>query len=202
MGVFCSSTVFIVELPSGNICTLKPFISQDALITLVHAFVTPRIDYSSSLVYGIADYNINRLQRIQNGAARLATNNGKHSHVKIILRKLLWLPVNQRIHFKILITTYKCICGEAPKYLCDLLLIKKSGRFLRSSSQILLQVPVSRRRCYGDCAFSVAGPCLWNRLPESIKCAKSLEIFKSLLKTHLFEVAFQNLEYFLYISRR
>ena len=56
-----------------------------------------------------------------------------------------------------------------------------------------------RRRCYGDSVFSVAGPCLWNRLPESIK---ALESFKSLLKTHLFEIAFQNLLYFLCIFRR
>ena len=50
-----------------------------------------------------------------------------------------------------------------------------NSEFLRSSTQILLQVPVSRRRCYADCAFNVAGPCLWNRLPETIKCATSSE---------------------------
>ena len=48
------------------------------------------------------------------------------------------------------------------------MLVTKSSGFLRSFSQILLQVPVSRLRCYGDCAFSVGGPCLWNRLPESV----------------------------------
>ena len=109
-----------------NIRSLKPFLSQDALITVVHAFVTSRIDYCNSLLYGIAGYNINRLQRIQNGAARLVRNNGKYSHVKIIPQKLHWLPVKQRIHFKILITTYRCIYSEAPKYLCDLILIIKN----------------------------------------------------------------------------
>ena len=64
---------------------------------------------------------------------------GKYSHVKTILQKINWLPVKQRIDFKILITTYKCIYSAAPKYLCDLLLIKKYGRLFRSSSQILLQ---------------------------------------------------------------
>ena len=56
---------------------LGPFLSQDALITVVHVFVTPRIDHCNSLLYGIADYYINYLQRIQNGAARMVTNNGK-----------------------------------------------------------------------------------------------------------------------------
>ena len=45
----------------------------------------------------------------------------------------------------------------------------------------------------GDCAFSLGGPCLWNRLPESVRSATSLKIFKSLLKTHLFKIAFQDL---------
>ena len=74
---------------------------------MVRAFVTCRIDYCNSLLYGIADYNINRLQRIQSGAARLVTNNEKYSHVKIILHKLHCLPLKQRI-------SLKCIYGEAP----------------------------------------------------------------------------------------
>ena len=61
---------------------------------------------------------------------------------------------------------------------------------LRSSSHILLQVPVSRLKSYGDCAFSVAAPTLWNRLPADVRNASSLENLKSILKTHLFKVAF------------
>ena len=73
------------------------------------------------------------------------------------------------IHFKILITTYKCIYREAPKYLCNLLLIKeKSSLLLRSSSQILWHVALSRLKCYGGCAFRVAGQSLWNRLPGNV----------------------------------
>ena len=61
---------------------------------------------------------------------------------------------------------------------------------LRLCSQMLPQMPVSRRQFYGDFVFSVADPCLWNRLLESNKNAVSLEIFKSLLKTHHFEIVF------------
>ena len=50
-------------------------------------------------------------------------------------------------------------------------------------SQILFQVPVSRLKSYGDCAFSAAAPTLWNRLPANIRIASSFENFKSLLKT-------------------
>ena len=57
-----------------NFRSLKPFLSKDALIIVVHVFVTSCIDYFNSLLYVIADYNISRLQRIQNGAARMVTN--------------------------------------------------------------------------------------------------------------------------------
>ena len=62
--------------------------SQDALITVVHAFVTSRIGYRNSLLYGIADCNMNRLQHVQMNAARVMNNNGKHSHAKIILQNV------------------------------------------------------------------------------------------------------------------
>ena len=78
----------------------------------------------------------------------------------------------------------------APEYLCELVSIRKSSRKLMSSSQILLQVPVSWLKSYGDCAFSVAAPTLWNKLQANIRNALSLENFLSVLKTHLFRVPF------------
>ena len=78
----------------------------------------------------------------------------------------------------------------APEYTCELVSTRKPSRKLRSFSQILLQVPVSRLKSYDDCAFSVAAPTLWNRLSADIRNASSLENFKSVLKTHLFRVAF------------
>jgi len=85
------------------------------------------------------------------------------------------VPVRQRIHFRILLITYKSINDMAPEYLSELVSIRKSFRKLRSSSQILLQVPVSRLKSYGNCVFSVAAPTLWNRLPADIRNASYLE---------------------------
>jgi len=154
---------------------LKAFLTQESLVTVVHAFVTSRIDYC----------NINRLQRIQNSAARIVTNTRKYNHITPILENL-----RQCIHFKILLITYKSINDMAPEYMCELVSNRKSSQKLRSSSQILLQVPVSRLKSYGDCAFSVATPTLWNKLPTNIRNVSSLGNLKSLLKTHLFKVAF------------
>jgi len=85
----------------------------------------------------------------------MVTNTRKYDHITAILQKLHWLPVRQRIHFKILLVTYKSINDTAPEYLYELVSIRKSSRKLKSSSQILLQVPASRLKSYGDCAFSV-----------------------------------------------
>jgi len=169
---------------------LKAFLTQESLVTVVHAFVTSRIDYCNSLLYGISDYNIDRLQRIQNSAARIVTNTRNYDHITPILQNLHWLPVRQCIHFTILLITYKSINDMAPEYLCELVSNRKSSQKLRSSSQILLQVPVSRLKSHGDCAFSFATPTLWNKLPANIRNASSLGNLKSLLKTHLFKFAF------------
>ena len=90
-----------------NIRSLKSFLLEEALVTVVPTFVTSRIAYCNSLLYGRAEHNIDRLQQIQNSAARMLTNTQIYSHVKSVLQKLPWLPVKQNIHFKILVTTYK-----------------------------------------------------------------------------------------------
>ena len=77
-----------------------------------------------------------------------------------------------------------------PEYLCELVSIRKSSRKLRSSSQILLQVPLTRVKSYRDNAFCSTASTLWNRLPADNRNASSLEHFKSVLKTHLLKVAF------------
>ena len=108
-----------------NIHCLKALLTQETLVSVVHAFVTSRIYYYNSLLYSISDYNINRLQRIQNNASRIMINTVQYDHVTPILQNLHWLPVRQRIHFKIVLITYKSINDMALKYLCELVSIRK-----------------------------------------------------------------------------
>ena len=85
-----------------NIRDLKPFLSQEAVVTVVHAFITSCIDYCNSLLYGISKYNLNRLQQIQNSAAYIVANASKSDHITPIPQRLHWLPVDQFIQFKVL----------------------------------------------------------------------------------------------------
>ena len=98
-----------------------------------------------------------------------------------------------RIDFKILLITYKILNGLAPLYLCQLIKKKYSSQYnLRSArDDMLLSYPVCRTKItLGDRAFEFAAPKLWNALPLNIRKSTSLTVFKQLLKTHFFCMAF------------
>ena len=76
--------------------------------------------------------------------------------------------------------------GSAPAYLCDLLSLYVPSRHLRSENKVNFVVPKTKLKTFGDKAFSVCAPRLWNSLPLYLKTAASLNDFKSLLKTYLF----------------
>ncbi len=156
----------------------------------MHAFVSSRLDYCNSLYVGINQSSLSRLQIVQNAAARLLTGSRKRDHITRILSSLHWLPVRYRIDFKILLFVFKSLNGLAPPYLSDLLQSYSPSRSLRSADQKLLTVPWAKRKLWGDGAFSVMAPRLWNSLPLNIRTASTLGSFKSLLKTHLFSLAF------------
>ena len=115
----------------------------------------------------------------------------QHEHITTVLRDLHWLPVHQRIHFKILLMTFKCLNQLAPSYLSDLLIHYRPSRTLRSSDKELLVQPRCHLKTYGERAFSFIAPKLWNTLPLSIKRCNSAESFKSTLKTYLFRNYFE-----------
>ena len=88
---------------------------------MIHAFITSRLDYCNSLLYGLANTGLAKLQRVQNAAARLVTSTRKYDHITPILCELHWLPVKFRIHFKIFLLTFKALHGMTPDYIRDLL---------------------------------------------------------------------------------
>ena len=107
-----------------------------------------------------------------------------------------WLPVKERINFKILLTTFKALQGINPLYLCELISPYQPRRALRSSDQLLLEQPAYKLKSYGSRAFSVCAPGLWNKLRLEIKSSTSVPEFKRRLKTHLFRYYFFNIVIF------
>ena len=146
--------------------TVRRSLSKESLRTLVHAFVTSRVDHCNGLLYGSYSYLLDRLQSVLNSAARLVLNIAKFSGISAAIRdELHWLPIRKRIDFKIALLVRHCMVGAAPEYLMELCrpVSSAAGRqSLRSASRGDLVIPRFRLRTFGYRAFAVSGPQLWN----------------------------------------
>ena len=172
-----------------DLSRIRRFVTEDAAKTMVHAFISSRLDYRNSLLYRLPDYLLEKLQYVQNSAARLVTYTPISNHISPVRKDLHWLPVKSRIEFKILLLTYKTLHGLAPTYLRELLK-EKPVTGLRSDKLNLLLPPKTKQITYGDRSFSKAAADLWNALPLYLRQAPNLDSFKKGLKTYLFKLAF------------
>ena len=111
--------------------------------TLIHSFITSRVDYCHGLLHGLPAYQPQKLQRVQKAAARQIFLERKYCHITPLLQKLHWLPIKYRIQFKILLITFKAIHGLAPSYIVDLICVKPlNTRYsLRSTKGLLTGTP-------------------------------------------------------------
>ena len=173
-----------------NLACIRKYLDVASAEKAVHAFVSSRLDYGNSLLFGIRKNSIQKMQKVQNAAAKLVTRKRKYDHVTPLLKHLHWLPVPLRIEFKLLVITYKCIHHIAPSYLSDMLHTREEVRTTRSSDTLQLHVPKTNLKYAGDRAFCAAAPRLWNKLPVELRKVDSLEHFKTKLKTHLFAKAY------------
>ena len=144
-----------------NIGKLRQYLDQASTEKLVHSFVSTRLDSCNSLLYGLPQTEIDRLQRVQNSAARIVAGVNRRTHMQPVLQQLHWLPIRKRIMFKILLLAYKAIHGLAPEYIADMLTIHHPVRQLRSSTAggVSLTPPpvrVIKTASYGDRVFSTA----------------------------------------------
>jgi hypothetical protein len=158
----------------------------------VSAFVLSRIDYCNALLAELPTTTLAPLQRVQNAAARLVLNLHPFEHITPALVELHWLPVRQRIIYKLCLLVHKALTGQAPSYLSELLHpiadipLRAS---LRSAVTTDIDFPRTHLR-FGDRAFSVAGAKHWNSLPAELRFIADTATFKKQLKTYLFRVAF------------
>ena len=133
--------------------------------------------------------DIDRLPRVQNCLARVITKAPRFSRSVPILKRLHWLPVKFRIHFKICAVTFRTLKDNQPAYLADILVRPKCSKYLRSTNSNRFVVPRIKTET-GSRVFSISDPALWNALPVPIRKAKTILIFRKLLKSHLFDPAF------------
>ena len=176
------------------LCHIRPALTIDAAKTIACSLVGSRLDYANAILHGVSEENITRLQRVQNMLARVVVNAGRqHSSTsaQTALYNLHWLPVKQRIRYKLAMLTFKTRTSQGPLYLSNLIKDYEPSRCLRSSARNFLTVPRTNT-VVGSRGFRVSAPTVWNDLPNDIRSMATLNAFKTKLKTHLFTAAFEH----------
>jgi len=171
-----------------RIRNIRQVLSQEACETLVLGTVISHLDYANAIFIGLSDCQINKLQRVQNFAAKLVLKADRYSSATSALKILHWLPIKLRVKHKVLTLVWKCLHGLAPQYLKDTLTLdnRKRDNMRSGDNYQQLKVPLVRRETFANRSFDVAGPIWWNELPNLVKQASTVALFKQRLKTHLY----------------
>ena len=185
ISAICSSCIYHIR----DLRRIRPHLDLDSAKLPASALVSSRLDYCNSLLSGIAETDLTKLQRVLNRLARVVTKSPPFTRSVPLLRSLHWLPVKYRVHFKICLLIYKAHHEERPVYLRSLIAISLPSRSLRSNRGITLSISRIKTNT-GARAFSSCAPSLWNNLPLSVRSATSVASFRRRLKTYLFDLAF------------
>jgi len=138
------------------------------------SIVASRLDYCNAILYGAPQSSLNKLQRAQNNLARVVCQQSRITDARPLLQSLHWLPIRERILYKMALLTFKTRLALSPPYLAHLLQLRPPTRLLRSSDAPLLTVPRTQT-ALATRAFSVAAPTVWNSLPSNVRLAADFQ---------------------------
>ncbi|XP_072030425.1 uncharacterized protein [Amphiura filiformis] len=174
-----------------NLSRIRRCLDRDTCHLVIRALILSKIDYGNGLLLGSNKTDIQRIQRIQNWAAKMICQVRKQDHATPCLEELHWLPVEKRIVFKVLLFVYKCLNHIAPNYISSCITLNQPGRAgLRSASDTTRLTEHNTSKLLKSAergAFYYNAPRMWNRLPINIRESASLAVFKKALKTHLYK---------------
>lgn len=172
-----------------NISRNRKFMDFETCKKITNSLVLSKINFCCTLLYGLPKKKIDKLQKLQNYAARIITLASKRDRITPLLKKLNWLTVEKFIEYRLITMIYKCINNTAPPYLCNLVEPYVPTRTLRSSSLDLLDTPFMISSL-GRRAFSFTAPTIWNNLPTYIRYSDT----ENILKTHVKQYLLNSLE--------
>ena len=173
-----------------NLKCIRRYLTKESTEVLVNGLVHSHLDFCNGLFTNNLEYLIEKLQMVQNNAARIVINKPYVQSVSEMLKSLHWLPIRARIEYKALVQMYRVINGTAPLYIHSLFYQVRGHYRLRSSDNYSFAIPRTRTRL-SDRSVSCAGPRWWNSLPKELECVQSESTFKKKLKTFLFNKHYQ-----------
>ena len=155
--------------------------------TLVSAFVLSRLDYCNSILLGCSNHLLEKLQKVQNSAARLILKAHKRDHVSPLLRTLHWLPIQAHIECKLSTLCQSFFSDTAPVYPFTFSISTPHEDNSAPPLTQKLRIPHIKTKTFGHRSFSHAAPSVLNSLPREIRYIQSTTAYKTALKTHLFK---------------
>ena len=169
-------------------------LTRTACNKLVVALVLSHLDYANGILGGLPKSSLDKMQAVQNMAAKITLGKGRYDSATSCLVQLHWLPIKFRIDYKIVSIVHKCLHGEALPYLARMIEYTKPTRpGLRSEmDDTRLLVPKTSKKTFAARSFSILGPTLWNELPRNLRKIVNYASFKKELKTHLFRRAYKS----------
>jgi len=149
--------------------TVRRSLDAESAATLVHAFVTSRVDYCNTILAGASKSITDKLQRVMNAAARVVSDTRKYDRglTNLLHDELHWLDVPKRVQYKLCSTVHRCLQHKAPQYMKDCCIHTSDiarWQHLWSAGCRQLLVLRHRRSMFRRRAFFVAGPMAWNSL--------------------------------------
>ena len=164
----------------GAIKRVKPFVPQSTLLCIYNSLVQPQFDYCS-LVWGNCGRTLsNKLQKLQNRAARVITSSGYDADVDSLFHKLRWKDLQSQRQIQKALMVFKSLNGLVSEYLPSKSVTRNESNYALRDSVNKLVVPFPRTN-YMKNSFSYSGASLWNSLPCNIREFASLNQFKRLL---------------------
>ena len=166
---------------------IRHLLTTEVALTLACSLILPRLDYCNAVLHRVPASSIQKFQRTQNTAERVVLQSARRSPSQPLLQQLHWLPVRQRIDYKLAVLPYKIHHSSTPVYLSRHPQPRTVTRRLRSSATPRVCKPTTRTN-FADRAFRCSAPAVWNSLTVDIVDSSSLPIFKCKLKTFLFSL--------------
>ena len=181
-----SHLVQIMNMDLRRLSKIRHLLANDIASLLMNSLVLSKLDYCNALLPNINTDLLNKLQKVQNNAARWILQKPRSFSSHDLLVLLHWLPVKTRIFYKICTIVFKCLNDQGTSYLDELINVYTPKRNLRSADdgKILVQHNVPRK--IGERSFYFSAPHFWNSLPHGLRSSSTLDRFKSNLKTFLF----------------
>ena len=160
----------------GALKRLRPYISQDTALRIYKSLIAPHFDYCSGVWYGISKTLSDKLQKLQNRAARIITKSSFDTSASLLLNLLDLDNLSTRRKKQLALAMFKSLHGLFPSYLQNLFVPCDPVYNLRNMEN-KLSLPKPRTN-YLKHGFGYCGAALWNSLPPDLRSADSLSTFK------------------------